>query len=178
LRIALLLTSRQWSCAFEHGEVQQRRFYQRELKATKAAVTLQSKLGHPSTADMRWILKHNMIKDCPVSTQDVDNALAIYGPSVPALKGKTAKKKVAVVTRDLVKVSREFMKLVKDVTLCVDIFFRKQDPMHHHIEFEDLFHHGRSLGQLQDCHHFEGHQVDLCILPPVRIPSGGTPHGW
>ena len=63
-----------------------------------------------------------------MSTADVDNALAIYGASVPALKGKTAKKKPAVVTRDLVKVPREFMKLVKDVTLCVDFFFVNKIP--------------------------------------------------
>jgi hypothetical protein len=77
---------------------------------------------------MHWIIKQNMIKDCPVMIQDVDNALAIYGPSFPALKGKTAKKKPSVVTRDLVKISREFMKLVKDVTLCVDIFFINKIP--------------------------------------------------
>jgi hypothetical protein len=103
-------------------------FTKQKVKATKVAIALQSKLGHPSKADMHWIIKQNMVKGCPVMILDVDNALTVHGPSIPALKGKTAKKKPAVVNRDLVKAPREFMKLVKDVTLCVDIFFVNKVP--------------------------------------------------
>jgi hypothetical protein len=39
------------------------------------------------------------------------------------LKGKMVKKKPMPVIKDLVKVPKEFMKLLKDVTLTMDIFF-------------------------------------------------------
>jgi hypothetical protein len=44
------------------------------------------------------------------------------------LKGKMVKKKPMPVIKDLVKVPKEFMKLLKDVTLTMDIFFVISNP--------------------------------------------------
>ena len=64
-----------------------------------------------------------MLKDSPVTTQDVDVALKIWVPSVALLKGKTVRRKPPLVMEDIVKVPQEFRKLHKRVTLTINIFF-------------------------------------------------------
>ena len=49
-----------------------------------------------------------MLKDSPVTTQDVDVALKIWGPSVALLKGKTVLRKPPLVMEDIVEVPKEF----------------------------------------------------------------------
>jgi hypothetical protein len=64
-----------------------------------------------------------MIRNCPVMINDINRAEGIWGKDVSALKGKTVKDKPTPVTRDIVKVPKEFMKLHNEVMLSINIFF-------------------------------------------------------
>jgi hypothetical protein len=66
-------------------------FTVREVKEAKAARQLMELLGHASSASMISILQQG-INNCTVTPTAVRNAESIFGPSIPALKGKTNKK--------------------------------------------------------------------------------------
>ena len=72
---------------------------------------------------MKWIIIINHIHYCTVDTKDVENAKTIYGNDAPYLKGKTTRKKPILVTEDITRVPKEFLKLNKDIFLTMDIFF-------------------------------------------------------
>jgi hypothetical protein len=47
-----------------------------------------------SWKDFKWVIRSNQIKDCPVTVQDADVALKIWGKnSIAALKGKSTRSK-------------------------------------------------------------------------------------
>ena len=94
-----------------------------KVASTDMACNLQARLTYPSFKDLKWIVQANMLKDNPLTTQDVDVALKIWGPSVVLLKGKTVHRKPPLVMEDIVKVSKEFLLLHKRVTMRIDIFF-------------------------------------------------------
>ena len=52
-------------------------FTKREIKQARAARELYPKLGYPSWKDFRWAVQTNQIRNCPVTVQDVDNAMKI-----------------------------------------------------------------------------------------------------
>jgi hypothetical protein len=64
--------------------------------------------------DFKWVIRSNQIKDFPVTIQDIDVALNIWGKNIAAFKGKTTQSNMNLVVRDYVKVPREFLKLHKD----------------------------------------------------------------
>jgi hypothetical protein len=103
-------------------------FTKRQIKAAETARTLYATLGYPSVKDFRWVIRSNMIKDCPVTVQDADVAHKIWGPNIAALKGKTTRKKPNPVARDYVKVPKELLQLHKEVFLTADIFFVNKIP--------------------------------------------------
>jgi hypothetical protein len=78
--------------------------------------------------DFKWIIRSNLIKDCPVTVQDIQVASKIWGKDIAALKGKTTRSKSTPVARDFVKVPKETMKLHKEVYLTMDIFFVNKIP--------------------------------------------------
>jgi len=63
-------------------------FTKRQIASAQQARDLQAGLGFPSVQDYKWIVKANMLKDCPVISQDVDVALRVWGNQVPMLKDK------------------------------------------------------------------------------------------
>jgi hypothetical protein len=69
------------------------------------------------------VIRSNQIKDCPVTVQDVDVALKIWGKNIAALKGKPTRGKPNPVAKDFVKVPMELLKLHKEVFLTAGIFF-------------------------------------------------------
>jgi hypothetical protein len=79
--------------------------------------------------DFKWVIRSNQIKDFPVTFQDIDVALKIWGKNVAALKGKTTRRKSIPVARDCVKVPLELMKLHKELFLTTDIFFVKKESV-------------------------------------------------
>eukprot|EP00957_Ditylum_brightwellii_P180416 13743225-Ditylum_brightwellii.AAC.1 len=61
--------------------------------------------------------------NCPITTQDIRNAKAIFGKDVGALKGKTVRKTPAPVVTDYVHVPTNIFKNHHKITLCADIMF-------------------------------------------------------
>jgi hypothetical protein len=98
-------------------------FTKRQVKGAEAAKALYTKLIFPSWKDFKWIIRSNQIKDCPVTIEDVDNAMKIFGKSVAALKGKTTRTRPIPVARDFVKIPKEILQLHREVFLTADIFF-------------------------------------------------------
>jgi hypothetical protein len=94
-----------------------------QIKGAELAQTLYKTLSYPSMKDFNWVIRSNQIKDCPVTIQDIDVALNIWGRNIAALNGKTTRRNTILVARDYVKVPLELMKLHKDVFLRTDIFF-------------------------------------------------------
>ena len=103
-------------------------FTKRQIKGAKAARDLYTTLNYPSLNDFKWVIPSNQIKDCPVTVQDIDVAIKIWGKNIAVLKGKTTWSKPEVVARDFIKVPMKLMNLHKEVFLMADIFFVNKIP--------------------------------------------------
>ena len=102
------------------------RFHHREIEGADLARELYQKIGRPSQKHFEHILRNNLIRNCPITVDDAKRALMIYGPDVPALKGKTTKdrsKTQHVPSFHPTLIPAPILKDHSDVTLCVDFFF-------------------------------------------------------
>ena len=64
------------------------KFKIRKVNAAKKALELYIKIGRPSYKTFIHILKHNLIKDSPVTLLDARRAFDIYGKDIANIKGK------------------------------------------------------------------------------------------
>ena len=103
-------------------------FTKREIRDARRAVSLKAKVGFASDKDLIWALKTGAIKNCEVKPKDFENAIAIWGKNIAELKGKTVRKKPAPVVSNIMKVPRDLLKLEKDISLNLDIFFVNGSP--------------------------------------------------
>ena len=62
-------------------------FTKRQIKDAEVARILYATLGCPSIKDFKWIIWNHQIKDSPVTLQDIEVAISIWGESILALKG-------------------------------------------------------------------------------------------
>jgi hypothetical protein len=85
-------------------------------------------LSYPSMKDFWWVIYNNQIKEFPVTIQDIDVAMKIWGKNMSAPKGKTTRSKTHPVARDYVRVPKELLKLHKEVFLTTDILFVNKIP--------------------------------------------------
>ena len=69
-----------------------------------------------------------MLKDNPVTNQDVNVALKIWGPSVALLKGKTVQRKASMLMQDIMEVLKVTQQNQTHVMLIIDIFFINRTP--------------------------------------------------
>jgi hypothetical protein len=95
----------------------------RQVERAKKARALARALGCPSDADLKMILRLNLIKDCPVVQEDVKLAEMLFSKDVAIIKGKTTRKKPKPVIQDIIEVPKALKLAQKDVTLCIDTFF-------------------------------------------------------
>jgi hypothetical protein len=103
-------------------------FTKHQIVNAESARKLQAGMAYPSIPDLKWIVQSNQIKDCPVTAQDVNVALKIWGPSVALLKGKTVHRTSLVIVQDIVEVPKEIRENHKRVTLTIDIFLSTGFP--------------------------------------------------
>ena len=71
-----------------------------------------------------------VIKNCPVTVDDINIAERIFGPDIGTLKGKTTRRNIAkAVKDDYVEIPKEILKQHNNLTLCIDIMYVNGLPM-------------------------------------------------
>ena len=66
-------------------------FSKRQIKEAETARKLYATLSYPSLKDFKWVIRSNQIKNCPVTIENIDVALKVWGKNIAALKGKTTR---------------------------------------------------------------------------------------
>src|SRR5210317_1945373 len=80
-------------------------------------------LGCPIMQNFKYILQQNIIKNCPITVEDINIVEQIYGPDIATMKGKTTKQKVGTVKQDEIKIPCEQIDRNQEMTLCMVIMF-------------------------------------------------------
>ncbi len=103
-------------------------YTKREVLRAKEACRGQAVLGNPSKKDYQGMVSSNMITNCPISTSDVTNARAIFGPDLASVRGKTVRPTPAPVVGEYVAVPRSLVETNRMITLAADVFFVDGTP--------------------------------------------------
>jgi hypothetical protein len=65
----------------------------------------------------------NVIKNCPVTTEDVNIAEKIFGKYISSLKGKLTRRKPKSVRADLIEIPKELIEKHHNIELCMDTIY-------------------------------------------------------
>lgn len=95
----------------------------RQIRQAKLARETMKKLGFPSDEDYKWIVRTGIIKNCPVTVEDITTATDIFGPDLHSLKGKTTWRQPPAVQVEHVDVPQQIYDRNKDVVLVTDFMF-------------------------------------------------------
>jgi uncharacterized protein YbaR (Trm112 family) len=85
-------------------------------------------IGRPSDRNFIHLVENNLLKDCPITRQDITAANDIFGPNLGSLKGKTVCRSERHVRAVRDEIPRYVMEQYRDVTLCTDIMFVNSIP--------------------------------------------------
>ena len=70
--------------AQENTVINKEGFSKRKIKSTVESQELHHTLGFPTIKEVTYIIRINHIQDCPVDTEDVDNAKMIWKKHSPS----------------------------------------------------------------------------------------------
>ena len=65
----------------------------------------------------------NMIKNCPITQEDIDLSERIYGANVLVLKGKTTRSKPKLTLQDYIKIPSELKNAYQGIHLCAVLMY-------------------------------------------------------
>jgi hypothetical protein len=66
------------------------------------------------------LIKMNTIKNCPVMTDNVNNAEKIFGADMSSLRGKLTRHKSTPVREDVIEIPEELILQNRMIDLCID----------------------------------------------------------
>ena len=95
----------------------------RQFERAKKARALYHIVGTPTVENFKALLKMNVIKNCPVTSEDVTMAEKIFGPDISNLKGKSTRKKVESVREDNIEIPKELIEQHREIDLCMDTMY-------------------------------------------------------
>jgi hypothetical protein len=103
-------------------------FTQKQYENAKKARRLYHIVGCPTVENFKHILRQNIIKNCPVTPEDVNIAEKIFGGDTGTLKGKSTRRRPTPVKDDLVEIPPELLEqhqtLPSAWTLCMSMACR------------------------------------------------------
>ena len=92
----------------------------RQVEAARKARELYHVLLRPSIEDFKYQVSMNLIGNCPVTVEDIDRAMVIYGPDIGLLKGMTHRGPSAPVQDDYISIPKELLKRNQKEDLHID----------------------------------------------------------
>jgi hypothetical protein len=98
-------------------------FTKHQVKNAERARRLMNMVATPSKRDFQCLVHHNLLKDCPITPDDVNNANNIFGPDLATIRGKTVRQKPERIITDYVKIPRDFFEKHYRITLVADVMF-------------------------------------------------------
>lgn len=100
-----------------------REFTRREVKKATEARKLMSIIGRPSESHMLKIIGDRHLHNCDIREQDVRNALAIFGPDLGSLKGKTTRRREPHVMLETQPIPQAVMQRHRQVVVAFDVMY-------------------------------------------------------
>jgi hypothetical protein len=98
-------------------------YTQRQFERAKRGWELYHYVGTPTIENFEALLKMNTIKNCPVTTEDVNIAEKIFGKDMSSLKGKSTRRRPPVVREDIIEIPSKMIAQHKEIDLCIDIMY-------------------------------------------------------
>jgi hypothetical protein len=95
----------------------------REFERAKAARRALGMVSYPLPRDFKNMVRSNMIKNCSVTSNDINNAHKMFGDDIATLRGKTARNTPEAVVADYVEIPKEILDMNKAVTIAADVMF-------------------------------------------------------
>ncbi|WP_288992819.1 polyprotein of Ty1/Copia retrotransposon [uncultured Marinobacter sp.] len=95
----------------------------RQFERAKEARRLYHIVGTPTVENFKSLLRMNVIKNCPVTVEDINISEKIFGPDMSCLKGKSTRRKPKPVRQDLIEIPKELIAKHHDIELCMDTMY-------------------------------------------------------
>ena len=107
-----------------HSVEENKKIYtRRQLEQAELARRLYELVGRPSHKDFLTMIRENQLKHCPISVEDANRSVQIYGPDVHAIRGKTTRPTPTHVLADQLRpLPIDILNAHQNVTLCTDVF--------------------------------------------------------
>ena len=98
-------------------------FSKRQWQRAVEARATYHKVVTPSIKDYKSLVRYGLLKNMPVTIDDINIAEEIFGPDLSALQGKSTRKKPITVINDEIDIPEEILKRLKDLDMEIDIMF-------------------------------------------------------
>ena len=80
-------------------------------------------MSFPSDADFEGMVRGHMLRNCDITTRDITNAKAIFGPALDAVRGKTTRRSPMPARAHYVNVPLLIWERNCDLDISADLFF-------------------------------------------------------
>jgi hypothetical protein len=98
-------------------------YTQRQFEQAKRAQELYHIVGTPTIELFKTLIKMNAIKNCPVTTEEVNKAKKIFGADMSSLRGKSTRRKSTPGREDVIEIPEELISQNCEIDLCIDIMY-------------------------------------------------------
>jgi hypothetical protein len=98
-------------------------YTQGQFEQAKRARELYHIVGTPTIELFKTLIKMSAIKNCPVTTEDINNAEKIFGADMSSLRGKSTRRKSTLVQEDVIEIPEELILQNRKIDLCIDIMY-------------------------------------------------------
>jgi hypothetical protein len=98
-------------------------YTKKDILKTNKAHRAQGMIGNPSEKDYKGMVSGNLITNCPITTTNISNTRAMFGPDLASIRGKTVQRTLAPMVADYVAVPHSLVETNKVITMAADVFF-------------------------------------------------------